>query len=418
MIKDKKVFLKMLGLILCSLCGITNIVSLLIIAKKTNSRVLKILGWMASIVFVFSIVVFSTTYSTSFMFALAILCACVSIYGPTFLTLFNIVNYKVAHDIAETVKTRRIIPENLEEIDSKQIDVATWIKPKQIKMAKQLYGDKGIAVLIAIDTQVKNEKIIEEKRLADIAEKAEKERVLKVEEEKKKQEDERLKKEQREKEQREFELAKIKAEKEKAEAEAEAKTLQMKREREQREFELAKIKAEKEKAEAEARILQMKNEALSKKEAIKAPQEEGDIVSDKPKKTDKYVFISYSTKDSSIAAKTKEILENSGINCWIAPWSIGAGSDYASEIPKALNGCSAMVLLLSKASQESKWVPKEIGIAIENSKIIIPFQIDNEIISDSFNFYLTNSQRIAAFNRMNDAYDELTQSLYRLLQID
>ncbi|MBQ3055072.1 MAG: toll/interleukin-1 receptor domain-containing protein [Oscillospiraceae bacterium] len=68
----------------------------------------------------------------------------------------------------------------------------------------------------------------------------------------------------------------------------------------------------------------------------------------KPQKTERYVFISYSTKDSDIAVKTKEILENSGIRCWIAPWSITAGRDHASEIPKALNNCSAMVFLFAK----------------------------------------------------------------------
>ena len=48
-------------------------------------------------------------------------------------------------------------------------------------------------------------------------------------------------------------------------------------------------------------------------------------------------------------------------------------------------------------------------------KIIVPFQIDNSVISDSFDFYLTNSQRISAYNRMSDAYKELTNRLLYLL---
>ena len=124
-----------------------------------------------------------------------------------------------------------------------------------------------------------------------------------------------------------------------------------------------------------------------------------------------FVFISYSSKEIEIANQTKLVLENNGIPCWMAPQSIPAGSDYAAEIPSAITDCCAVVLLLSKASQESNWVPKEVGIAIGKGKMVIPFKIDDAIINDTFNFYLTNNQRIEAYNRMTDAYKELVKRL-------
>jgi DNA ligase (NAD+) len=75
----------------------------------------------------------------------------------------------------------------------------------------------------------------------------------------------------------------------------------------------------------------------------------------------------------------------------MAPQSIPAGSDYGHEIPKAIEKCKAFLLLLSDASQNSNWVPKEVGLAIGKGKIVVPFQIDNATISEAFNFYLTNS---------------------------
>ena len=66
---------------------------------------------------------------------------------------------------------------------------------------------------------------------------------------------------------------------------------------------------------------------------------------------------------------------------------------------------------MSKASQESNWVRKEVGIAIGKDKMVIPFKIDDAIINDTFNFYLTNNQRIEAYNRMTDAYKELVKKL-------
>lgn len=130
---------------------------------------------------------------------------------------------------------------------------------------------------------------------------------------------------------------------------------------------------------------------------------------------DSFVFISYSTKEYEIAEQTKRILEANGIPCWMAPQSIPAGSDYAAEIPRAIANCKALLLILSEASQESNWVPKEVGSAIGKGKTIVPFHIDNSIINDSFNFYLLNSQRISAYNRMTDAYQELIKRLVNIL---
>ncbi len=133
------------------------------------------------------------------------------------------------------------------------------------------------------------------------------------------------------------------------------------------------------------------------------------------KNTEKAIFISYSSKDESIAKQTKKILEDNGIKCWMAPQSIPPGSDYGAEIPIAIEKCGIFVLLLSEFSQKSNWVPKEVGLAIGQNKIIIPFQIDNADISASFNFYLTNNQRILAYRRMADAYKDLIKRIKDLL---
>jgi hypothetical protein len=130
---------------------------------------------------------------------------------------------------------------------------------------------------------------------------------------------------------------------------------------------------------------------------------------------DSLVFISYSSKDSALAQQTRQVLETNHIPCWMAPESIPPGSSYADKIPKAIAECKVFLLILSQASQESYWVPKEISLAVGNGKIIIPFQIENTAITDTFNFLLTDCQRIAAYNRTSEAYKELVQRLYDLL---
>ncbi len=119
------------------------------------------------------------------------------------------------------------------------------------------------------------------------------------------------------------------------------------------------------------------------------------------------VFISYSSKEYDRAFSLKQILEANGIGCWMAPQSIPSGSDYSQEIPRAIRECDVFLLLLSEASQDSKWVPKELDNAISGGKIIIPFHIDESQLNDAFNFFLSNVQRIEAFNRLSDAYRQL-----------
>lgn len=119
------------------------------------------------------------------------------------------------------------------------------------------------------------------------------------------------------------------------------------------------------------------------------------------------VFISYSSIEYNIASNVRSILQQNGIECWMAPESIPAGSDYGEEIPTAIENCDAFVLILSENSQNSKWVPKEIDLAITNDKIIIPLHIDNKQLTKSFNFRLTNTQRIEAYEQTSKAFNML-----------
>lgn len=57
------------------------------------------------------------------------------------------------------------------------------------------------------------------------------------------------------------------------------------------------------------------------------------------------------------------------------------------------------MLVLSTASQELLWVPKEVDFALSNRKPIISVYIDKSDIADAFNFRLSNIQRIETFEK-------------------
>lgn len=130
------------------------------------------------------------------------------------------------------------------------------------------------------------------------------------------------------------------------------------------------------------------------------------------------VFISYKAEEYQEASKVRAFLQEKGISCWMAPESIRGGSSYASEIPAAIRGCQAFVLILSARAQQSKWVPRELDQAINDGKVILPFMIENCELQDEFRFYLTNVQRYPAYEGYEQALERMTGEIRSLLGIE
>lgn len=130
----------------------------------------------------------------------------------------------------------------------------------------------------------------------------------------------------------------------------------------------------------------------------------------------KSVFISYSSKDRAFVNRIVHTLEEMGIYCWQAPGHIPAGSSYAKEIPKAIRECEVFLLFLSANSQASIWVEKETDSAISERKNIIPFQLDEAPLNETFRFYLNNVQMIYYAQNPEMAVQELEEELKHLAQ--
>ena len=115
------------------------------------------------------------------------------------------------------------------------------------------------------------------------------------------------------------------------------------------------------------------------------------------------VFISYSTKDQLQAEAVRNVIEQNGISCWMAPRDIPGGSNYTKEIPIAIRDCQAFVLMLSQNAQTSPWVLKELDRAVNDGKTILPFQLEDITLNDEFNFLLTGAQRYDAYQKKSEA---------------
>jgi predicted RNA-binding Zn-ribbon protein involved in translation (DUF1610 family) len=107
-----------------------------------------------------------------------------------------------------------------------------------------------------------------------------------------------------------------------------------------------------------------------------------------------YVFISYSSRNITFVSKLIAEMKKNNIPYWKAPEKIPPGSNYAKEIPRAIAGSTATILIVSKESQSSIWVEKEIDLAVCERKTIIPIMIDETPLNDMYRFYLNNVQMV------------------------
>lgn len=123
-----------------------------------------------------------------------------------------------------------------------------------------------------------------------------------------------------------------------------------------------------------------------------------------------YAFISYSTKNQSDADALKQLFTKKGIRTWMAPNDIPIGSKYAQVINHAIKECACFVLLLTDAAQSSPWVAKEVERAVNYGKTILPIKLENLVLNEEFEFYISTDQ-IVAVQKIDEDAEELKKIL-------
>lgn len=104
------------------------------------------------------------------------------------------------------------------------------------------------------------------------------------------------------------------------------------------------------------------------------------------------IFISHSTDDAAVARQVAEALRAQGLGIWIAPDSIKPGEAYNEAIVAGLKASTALAVLVSRASNGSKHVAREVGLADSHGKAIIPIRIEPVEPSDGLTYYLNMPQ--------------------------
>lgn len=127
------------------------------------------------------------------------------------------------------------------------------------------------------------------------------------------------------------------------------------------------------------------------------------------------IFISYSSKQKSVADGVCHFLEENGYKCWMAPRDIPAGSAYGDLIDEAIVNSKLVVLVFSQAAALSKWVKGEINVAFDENKYILPFRIDETKIAGGFRVMLNQMHWVDAFPHYAEKLPVLLESIRNLI---
>jgi TolB-like protein/Flp pilus assembly protein TadD len=115
------------------------------------------------------------------------------------------------------------------------------------------------------------------------------------------------------------------------------------------------------------------------------------------------VFISYAAKDRTRVLDLVERLRAAGVSVWIDQMGIEGATMWSQEIVAAIRSCKVLILAISENSAGSENVVKEVALASEGRKRILPVYIRQAEIPESMAYQLAGIQRIEFFEGREDA---------------
>ena len=99
-------------------------------------------------------------------------------------------------------------------------------------------------------------------------------------------------------------------------------------------------------------------------------------------------FLSYSSRDKTIADAMCHYLEQRGLRCWIAPRDVRPGEDYAASIIDAIMASRALVVVFSANANHSEHIKNEVERAVSHGIVVVPFRTEDVQPSKTLELFL------------------------------
>ena len=111
------------------------------------------------------------------------------------------------------------------------------------------------------------------------------------------------------------------------------------------------------------------------------------------------VFISYSSFDRNRVMPVVESLRSNGISVWVDEGNIHAADLWSEQIVQAIADCRVMVVMLSQNSTDSHNVVKEVMLASEQKKALLPVYLEPADIPAKLQYQLAGIQHLELYGQ-------------------
>ena len=121
------------------------------------------------------------------------------------------------------------------------------------------------------------------------------------------------------------------------------------------------------------------------------------------------VFVSYSTNDFPIVERVRRLLSSPEVEVFIAEYSVEPSQPLSQEMINGIRACDLFILLWSRNSKSSEWVPQEIGIARGVDKTILPIVLEDGLSLPAF---IRDIKYLSAYRNPAESYLWLQQNIF------
>ena len=128
-----------------------------------------------------------------------------------------------------------------------------------------------------------------------------------------------------------------------------------------------------------------------------------------------HVFVSFASEDIELARRAVHSLERAGFRCWFSERDIEPAASYPASITDALAHSGALLLILTESANTSPHVVREIELAFNARRPILPIRLSGVLPSSDLDYFLSKTQWLDAGSRLDDA--ELERVEHRLREL-
>jgi hypothetical protein len=131
------------------------------------------------------------------------------------------------------------------------------------------------------------------------------------------------------------------------------------------------------------------------------------------------VYVSYAREDKPAADAVCAALEEAGIRCWLSPRDVPFGAGNLEAIIDTIRDCALMVLVFSPHANASTQKTREVSLAIEAGKPIVPVTVAPvDGLSQSMEYHLGRQSFVEASTPpLSQHLPAIIDTIRRVLQL-